>query len=281
MKNKLITSFLLFSNLSLFAQWNSNPATNTPICTEAGKQIEHRIISDGLNGAFITWKDYRTGVPDIYIQHINSAGITQWTTNGIGLCTDFNDQSTPAITTDMNGGAIIVWQDSTAVDTDVKAQRMGPDGTLLWQENGVNVGSASGTQADPKSVSDGWGGSIFVFRDKRSGSNDIYAHHLYSNGTTVSDIGISETTLSETNCYPNPFYDRINLKVDISKNDNVLLFLEDILGNKVPIEIISIAETNSTRNYVLEIVSSEISSGVYILKIEGDNSTKSIRLVKY
>lgn len=559
MKNTLITSFLLSSNLSLFAQWNSNPAINTPICTEVGKQIEHRIISDGFNGAFITWKDYRTGgVPDIYIQHINSAGITQWTTNGIGLCTDFNDQSTPAIITDMNGGAIvtwsdwrsgverdiyaqrinaqgiiqwtydgtivtnkperehsekiisddqggaiifweqqssftgqwdiwgqrinssgitlwpdggipvcttdanrvnpkvqrdgkggaiitwqdyrsltdydiyaqrmsptgsrmwgnsaiavctsantqmdpkidpdtikggayitwidkrngleydiyaqqldslgvpqwttngvsvctysgnqsaqdmlsgysidgliitwkdkrsgdydiyaqrlntsgipqwtlngiavytalrdqinpnisedmnggaiIVWQDSTAVDTDVKAQRMGPDGTLLWQTNGVNIGSASGIQADPKNISDGWGGSIFVFRDKRSGSNDIYAHHLYSNGTTVSDVGISEVTLSETIYYPNPFFDKINLRLDVSKNENISLILEDLLGNEIPIKITSITETNSIRNYVLEITSSEISSGIYILKIEGDNGLKSIRLVKH
>lgn len=260
-------------------QWVTNGIS---VCTYSGNQSAQDMLSGySVDGLIITWKDKRSGDYDIYAQRLNTSGIPQWSPNGIAVCNNLRDQINPNISEDLNGGAIIVWQDSTSIDTDIKAQRIGPNGALLWQTYGVNVGSATGTQGDPKSVSDGLGGSIFVFRDKRSGSNDIYAHHLYSNGTTISDIGLYEYTLSEINCYPNPFFDRINLNVDCSINDKIVLTMEDVLGNEVPIKVISITKTDSKRNYVLEMASSEISSGIYVLKIDGNNSTKSIRIVKH
>ena len=109
----LLFAVLIFGVASsMKAQWNSSPAINTPVCTFTNKQIDLRMMDDGKKGVFIAWKDYRQGgIPDIYIQRLDSSGLAKWTADGVALCTDPADQSTPSITTDMKGGAIVAWSD--------------------------------------------------------------------------------------------------------------------------------------------------------------------------
>src|SRR6185369_17175628 len=45
------------------------------------------------------------------------------------------------------------------------------------------ISNASSDQINPASVSDGNGGAITVWQDKRSGNYDIYAQRIGSNGT--------------------------------------------------------------------------------------------------
>ncbi len=93
------------------------------------------ITNDGQGGAVITWRDYRdNGNQDIYAQRIDNNGTVQWTENGIAICIATNDQYTPAITTDGNGGAIIAWWDFRAgpysVEADIYAQQVSSNGQL-------------------------------------------------------------------------------------------------------------------------------------------------------
>jgi hypothetical protein len=57
-------------------------------------------------------------------------------------------------------------------------------GSPLWQENGIPVSSAPGTQWYPKIASDGQGGAIIAWADGRisSSDNNIYAQHLDPSG---------------------------------------------------------------------------------------------------
>ena len=89
-----------------------------------------KIISDENGGAIITWIDNRNGTSDIYSQKINSEGI-QWTENGVAVCTSVNNQSTPVLTGDNNGGAIITWSDYRSEQSyDIYASRINKDGLL-------------------------------------------------------------------------------------------------------------------------------------------------------
>src|SRR5687768_17417340 len=107
-----IIAFLIFGITSTAnAQWNFNTTQNTPICVAANHQRDPRMEGDGNGGAFLVWKDYRGGLPDIYVQHIDSNGVVQWTIDGLGACTNPSDQSTPSMTTDMAGGIIVTWSD--------------------------------------------------------------------------------------------------------------------------------------------------------------------------
>ncbi len=188
-------------NASGAIQWTSN---GVAICSALDNQSALDMATDGINGAIISWKDNRSGNLDIYTQRINQSGSIQWTANGVLLSTGSAPQINPNTVGDGFGGATIVWQDSTAGNWDVMAQRIDSSGVVQWTVGGEAVGTAAGNQTDPKNVSDGSGGCIFAWQDKRNNTDfDVYAHHLFSNG---SALGINEETNPlESVCFPNPF----------------------------------------------------------------------------
>ncbi len=90
-------------------QWT---ATGVIICTATGDQVFSQLTSDGNNGAYISWEDHRNaGNSDIYAQRIASNGALNWAATGYEICTVTNDQLRPAILSNGNLGAIVVWQD--------------------------------------------------------------------------------------------------------------------------------------------------------------------------
>ena len=90
-------------------QWT---ATGVIICTASGDQIFSQLTSDGNNGAYITWEDHRNaGNSDIYVQRIASNAALNWAATGYAICTVSNDQLRPAILSNGNLGALVVWQD--------------------------------------------------------------------------------------------------------------------------------------------------------------------------
>jgi hypothetical protein len=90
-------------------QWT---ATGVIICTASGNQIKSQLVSDGNNGAYITWQDHRNaGNSDIYAQRIASNAALNWAATGFAICTIGNDQMNPMIVSNGNLGAIVVWQD--------------------------------------------------------------------------------------------------------------------------------------------------------------------------
>ena len=83
------------------------------VCFFQDDQLAPMIVSDGGTGAIITWYDQRlisTG-DDIYVQRIDASGTSQWTPNGLALCTAPDDQRDPTIAADGSGGAFVTWQD--------------------------------------------------------------------------------------------------------------------------------------------------------------------------
>jgi predicted lipoprotein with Yx(FWY)xxD motif len=90
-------------------QWT---ATGVIICTSANDQIKSQLVSDGNNGAYITWQDHRNaGNADIYAQRIASNAAINWAATGFAICTANNDQLNPMIVSNGNLGAIVAWQD--------------------------------------------------------------------------------------------------------------------------------------------------------------------------
>jgi predicted lipoprotein with Yx(FWY)xxD motif len=65
---------------------------------------------------------------------------------------------------------------------DVRAQRIDRDGAVQWTANGVPVATAAGNQSSPTICSDGAGGAIVAWNDRRSGESDIYAQRISAGG---------------------------------------------------------------------------------------------------
>ncbi|MHA1147436.1 MAG: hypothetical protein ACTSR8_04260, partial [Promethearchaeota archaeon] len=77
-------------NMTGAGQWTID---GIPICNETNEQLAPKIVSDGAGGAIIAWEDKRTDNGDIYVQRINSAGLSQWLLNGTAICTESNSQT--------------------------------------------------------------------------------------------------------------------------------------------------------------------------------------------
>jgi fibronectin type 3 domain-containing protein len=184
-------------------------ADGVPVCTATDNQAVPQIISDGAGGAIITWEDRRSGPSgtrfDIYAQRIDSSGTinTGWTQDGVPICTAGQIQNSAQIISDGYGGAIITWEDQRDGNSDVYAQRIEPNGIVLWTQDGVAISTETDNQSLPQIKSDGAGGAIVTWYDLRSGEYDIYAQKIDANGTAqwITD-GIAVSTATNNQSYP-------------------------------------------------------------------------------
>ncbi len=127
----------------------------------------------------------------------SSVAQTAWTTNGTVVCNVSYDKDQPRICNDGAGGAIITWADDRFGTYDIYAQRISSSGVALWPLQGVGVCTLPFDQRYPEIVSDGAGGAIIVWQDRRSGNIDLYAQRLSSSGAPQwSAGGVAIVTLS-------------------------------------------------------------------------------------
>ena len=144
--------------------------------------------SDGAGGAIIAWVDNRDTVSNhIYCQRIDANGNVQWPTNGVSIRSiQFGGGVAPTIASDDSGGAIIAWEDlrEGSLGFDIYAQKINASGTVQWAQNGVAICQAAEYQVVPKIISDGSGGAIITWGDKRAGGvfGDIYAQKINASG---------------------------------------------------------------------------------------------------
>ena len=254
--------------------WTNN---GVAVCNSSFNQSAVDIISNAqINGVILTWKDSRSGNEDIYASKINSNGTIAWQQNGKLIATSPYSQINPNICSDGAAGAIITWQDSTVNDWDVYAQKIDGNGSIKWATNGVVVSDAIEIQGHPKNIPDGQGGSIFVWQDKRSGFYDIYCHHIYYDGFNVGFNDVKEDF--EVSAYPNPFQDEIKLTfadVDIKNFKCELFDAHGRIVSGLPVFFTYIED-----NQCIKILTKDLGPGIYFLKIEKPNYSKSIKFLK-
>jgi len=105
----------------------------------------------------------------------------------VAICTAPSFQYAPRLASDAAGGAFVLWVDQRdGVQYDLYATRVLADGSLApgWPVNGRAVCLAPGNVVSPRILPDGSGGAFIAWSDRRDGpDNDLYAHHLLSDGT--------------------------------------------------------------------------------------------------
>ncbi|MBW7843922.1 MAG: hypothetical protein H3C40_14475, partial [Ignavibacterium sp.] len=156
------------------------------VSSAADDQVTPQITSDGSGGAIVVWQDNRTGNADIYAQRIDNNGISQWTADGIPICTAINQQFEPKIISDGNGGGIIVWKDyRSGLGYDIYAQRVDMNGNVLWTVDGAVICSAVYEQSNHQIIAGSSEGAIIAWQDKRYSAFDIYAQKIDNNGNIL------------------------------------------------------------------------------------------------
>lgn len=198
------------------------------------QRVPPELVSDGNGGAIVVWQDDRdsgtTGV-DIYAQRINADGERQWENgpgsldfDGIPVSTAAHRQHVPKLISDGNGGAILVWEDlapdPSIDDHRLRMQRLSADGEAQWASDGIELVrfQLAGDihpylEASPHLISDGIGGAIVVWRDRRSQGTtqsninaqrvDADGQRLWENGTGSGDYdGMPVSVASGNQTYP-------------------------------------------------------------------------------
>ena len=136
-------------------------------------------------GAIMVWYDNRNGEHDIYAQRIDTSGTVLWTPDGITVCSETGDQEEVLSVPDDSGGAIAIWVDWRSGESDLYAQRIAPDSTLLWTPGGVPVCTAAGDQGKHDAIADGAGGMICVWQNGSESDADLYSQRIDADGLPI------------------------------------------------------------------------------------------------
>jgi hypothetical protein len=180
-----VLAALAISAYPAIAQWITNTSLNTPVGTSLNDQENAAMVSDGAGGSIIVWDENSGGATsiDIIAQRIDALGNARWAVGGVSVSSAAGDQRFPAIVADGSGGAIITWYDGRGIDTDIYAQRVDADGTVMWLTDGVPVCLAPGNQWDPVITNDRAGGAIITWYEARyDTAADIFAQRISATG---------------------------------------------------------------------------------------------------
>jgi hypothetical protein len=254
-------------NASGAVQWAANGIS---VCNASNNQSAIDMKYIGSTGVVFCWKDERSGLNEIYTQLVSLSGNDQLVSNGIRLSAALKSLS-PNVVSDGAGGAIVAWQDSTTLGSwDITSQKLNSSGAIQWQSGGVVVCDANDNQEYASQISDGNGGAIYAWEDRRNGSHyDIYVHHLYSSGTP-NYVGIKEINQSnqiQSVCFPNPISSNSVIQLNHNfSNHPWEISIFDATG-----KLIKTANIKSNQTYSLN--ASEYSEGIYFYIIHIKNQS--------
>jgi hypothetical protein len=169
--------------------WSCDPQVNVPVCTASNAQIYPKAVTDGGGGVIVAWRDYRSGVEDVYAQHLLASGEVDpgWPANGVAVCTAANRQESIVIVPDGDGGAFVAWDDERLGEYTerVYVQHVLASGVVDpdWPVDGRSPAPAVNQQLGPRLQPDGAGG-VFVtwYCNAGSAGYNVYAQHILASG---------------------------------------------------------------------------------------------------
>ncbi len=175
------------------------------VCNAAGHQSNPNIAY--ANGKVVViWNDKRNGNTDIYAQMIDTGGNLLWTNNGVPVISKAFTQNDGKVALSNAGNTYVVYQDSSAGNWDIYAQKLNSSGVQQWGANGAVVCNAGYDQKNARLELAGTGGIYIVWQDKRNGANyDIYCQKLDENGNRLwNPLGNGNWVCSTSGTQSNP-----------------------------------------------------------------------------
>jgi hypothetical protein len=100
------------------------------------------------------------------------------------VCVTENKQNVPKLVSDGAGGAIIIWVERVGAISELRAQRIDPDGANQWAVNGIVICAVSRSMNDTELIADEAGGAIITWVDERVYRDyNIYAQRIDADGS--------------------------------------------------------------------------------------------------
>jgi len=194
MKKLLLFILLLFVYDELFSQWSSDPNVNTTLF--ASGAANPKSISDGVGGVLTIYDvetyDGVTTKKSLFAQRLATDGIVQWGQTGIAVTASTTNVLDKIITTDGNGGIIVIWieeQVAGSYTSKVYAQRIDNTGNKIWGANGIEINSVVADYELADLIKDSNGNYIYTYCNVDNGQ--VVAQKLTSNGALQWGSGVS------------------------------------------------------------------------------------------
>jgi hypothetical protein len=115
----------------------------------------------------------------------------QWEVNNLintPVCVEFGKQNDVRILGDDEHGAFLAWKDARNGNSnpDIYVQHVDSLGVMLWENNGKPICTDTSDQSTPNLCTDGNGGFIITWSDRRNGGErDVYAQRVSHDGIVL------------------------------------------------------------------------------------------------
>jgi hypothetical protein len=164
------------------------------------KELNAVAVGDSAGGAIVAYELHlEDGDVHVLAQRIGPDGSRLWNPDGPGapVATAQPKEMNPTMVSDGAGGAIIAFEFHLDDDVDVMAQRIAPDGKLLWHngDKSAVVGSSNLEERHPRIVTDGKGGAIVFYEMLVDGQWHLMAQRLSPFGEMLWNEGARGVTV--------------------------------------------------------------------------------------
>jgi hypothetical protein len=157
---------------------------------------DYDLTVDPSGYAVVTFSDIRTGESNPVGYRVSPDGDEMWGVNGILLANDNNFDPSPKVCVTPAGNSVIAWQSiPDSGNSQVRLQKISPDGDLLWND-GI-VLSETGVDYTAPYLQPADGDSVYLIWHKQTGpyyapSRGLYVQKLDADGNFMwaSDVEI-------------------------------------------------------------------------------------------
>jgi len=156
-----------------------------PVCTCEGDHYAPELVVNNLGTSIVVWYDGREGDNDVYAQVLDVNGERLQPEEGIPVCTESGQQVAPRVVPDGANGAFVVWLDSRDGFYTLYAQRISPEGSILWDPEGVRLNRIGCNCQDFDIAGDNQGNLYVVWIDDRWGGWSVYAQRVDRDGNIL------------------------------------------------------------------------------------------------
>lgn len=151
MKHLFSLALLLATPGIAFSQWTT-PDVNTPVRAAEGNDATTPLIAPGPDGGtYACWFENADGAYQLRMQLLAADGTRQWDDDG--LIVSAHPQNSAIfrydLKADLEGNAIVAFQDERTGVLDIVAYKIGPDGSFLWGEDGIELHTPGTTGLAP------------------------------------------------------------------------------------------------------------------------------------
>lgn len=130
---RIITLLACFHiTVATFGQWSNDPENPLMICNDPFLQSKPVVLGDGETGYYVFWIDNRSGIAQVFGQHLDTNGTPMWEGNGRQL-TALTQSATNMQAAMLDDHSIMVaW---TGYNDSVEANVLGADGYFFFPDD--------------------------------------------------------------------------------------------------------------------------------------------------